>query len=186
MGKHHHVSPPVCDYTPFCPSLQVRSLLLKRVFIFIDRSKLTCYYMFVAESACICKREYRKPLRSAGAAGNRKKHTEMTEQDKRRLAEMEAAQARAGQSNAEFERDVVATVAVNEAVHRAVAEDATTDAKLRANQAESRERSMATSASLSRQDASNERAAASNAIFSATLIGVVAVCLVLVIGYFAW
>src|SRR5688572_16633277 len=101
------------------------------------------------------------------------------------MAEMETAQARAGQSAAEFERDVVATVAINEAVHRAVAEDATTDAKMRANQAESRERSMATSASLSRQDASNERAAASNAIFSATLIGVVAVCLVLVIGYFA-
>src|SRR5687768_13571234 len=110
----------------------------------------------------------------------------MNEQEKRRLAEMETAQARAGQSAAEFERDVVAGVAVNEAVHRAAAEDATTDAKMRANQAESRERSMATSASLSRQDASNERAAASNATFSATLIGVVAIAIVLVVGYFAW
>jgi len=111
----------------------------------------------------------------------------MNEQDSRRLADLEAAQARAGQDEAEFQRDVVAGVAVNEALHRAAAEDATSQANMRATVAESRERSMATSAGLARQDARYERTAASNATFSATLIGVFAVAIVLaVIGYFAW
>lgn len=111
----------------------------------------------------------------------------MTEQEKRRIAELETDQARAGRNAAELQRDVIAGVAVTESVHRAVAEDAASEAKTRAAQAESRERTMATSASLARQDATYERAAASNASFSATLITIVAVTIVLaVIGYFAW
>jgi len=111
----------------------------------------------------------------------------MTDQDRIRLAELEAANARAGRDHAELQRDAVADVAVNEAVNRAVAENVASDARARATQAESRERTMATSAGLARQDASYERAAASNATFSATLIGIVAVALVLaVVGYFAW
>jgi len=111
----------------------------------------------------------------------------MNEQDSRRLADLEAAQARAGQDKAEFQRDVVAGVAVNEALNRVAAEDATSQANMRATVAESRERSMATSAGLARQDARYERTSASNATFSATLIGVFAVAIVAaVIGYFAW
>ena len=109
----------------------------------------------------------------------------MNEQEKRRLAELETARARAGQNAAEIERDVIATVAVNEAIHRAAAEGAASEAAMRANHAELRERSMA-SASLSRQYAISERAAASNATLSTTLIAVVAVSLLLAIGYFAW
>src|SRR5947207_2715211 len=110
----------------------------------------------------------------------------MNEQEKRQLAELETAQARSEQNAAEIQRDMVAGVAVNEAIHRAVAEDATSEAKMRASQAESRERSMATTAGIARQDANNERAAASKATFSATLITISAVTIVLVIGYFAW
>jgi hypothetical protein len=111
----------------------------------------------------------------------------MNEQDKIRLADLETAQARVGQDKAEFQRDVVATVAVHEAAKRADAQDAAAEANIRATVAESRERTMATSAGLARQDARFERAAASNSASTATMIGVIAVALVLaVVGYFAW
>src|SRR5436305_6043594 len=69
-----------------------------------------------------------------------KKDYPMTDEEKRRLAELETAQARAGKSAAELQRDVVAGIAVNESVHRAAAETAASEAKMRAAQAESRER----------------------------------------------
>src|SRR5205085_6789871 len=116
-----------------------------------------------------------------------RKETGMTEQEKRRLAELETAAAQAGRSAAELQRDTIAGVAVNESVQRAAAENAASEARMRANQAESRERTMATSAGLARQDATIERAAASNATFTTVIMSVLGVTVVLaLIGYFAW
>jgi hypothetical protein len=92
----------------------------------------------------------------------------MTENEQRRMAALEVAQARAGQSKAELERDVIAAAALNQANHRAV-DDAASAANMRAHQAESQARSMATSASVARADAASERSSASSARFTATV-----------------
>ena len=103
----------------------------------------------------------------------------MDDVTRRQIAEAEAARA-------EAERDIVATVAVNEAVHRAAAEDSAVKANVRANEAESFARSNATSANLAHQAAAYERASASNTSFVAVLIGIVLVGVVFALAYFMW
>ena len=108
----------------------------------------------------------------------------MTEQEKIRLAELEVAQARAGQSKAELERDVIANAAVSgiRATNNSVVE-----ASMRANQAESQARSMATAASLARGEAASERASASNATFTAAISVILVIGLLAAIGgYYLW
>src|SRR5436309_11406033 len=111
----------------------------------------------------------------------------MDEQDQRRIAEMEAAHESARRNMAENERDIAANVAMNEAANRQVAEDTAFASTVRAEQAESQARVMADSANRARVHAADERAAASNASFAATLVTILLIAVVLcVIGYFAW
>ena len=110
----------------------------------------------------------------------------MDNQDARRIAELEAAQARSNQNAAEYERDIAATVAVNEAANRTAAENAAIDATIRANQAEANAQTMATSASLAREEAAYERESASNTSFAAILFAIVGIGIICVLGYYFW
>ncbi len=110
----------------------------------------------------------------------------MSEERDRRLAELDAARAEAGESQALLERDVVAGIALNEAAGRAVAENAAVESSIRANSAEAQTRAVAASASLAQQEASHERAAASNASFGAILMAVLLAGALVVLGYFLW
>ena len=92
----------------------------------------------------------------------------MTDQERARLAELETAQARAGQSKAEFERNVVVGNTVNGVVHRA--DNAVSEANIRASRAESQ-----------------ASQASSEGTFSATLsIILLAVVVFGIGGYFMW
>lgn len=110
----------------------------------------------------------------------------MTDQDRRELAELEAARAKVGEHQARVERDVATYVAANESAVRAAAEDAAYSAESRAQSAEAQARSMATSASMARSEAAYERAASENNAFGAILVTFALVAVFFVLGYYLW
>jgi hypothetical protein len=104
----------------------------------------------------------------------------MNEQDRTRIAELQAGQAIVERNVAEHERDVIAGVALNEAANREVAQADAVDARISANQNAVAAQEMATERNLMHGNLAAERHASANNAFGFYLM--TAVVLMMLLG----
>ena len=111
----------------------------------------------------------------------------MSEQERRRYAELETGHAPDGLSAAEFQNVEVASAADHERVLvHADGEDSMSGPKMRRSQDGTNAAPMAASASFAREACAFENASDSNDMSVATLIAVIGASIICILGYSIW